>query len=76
MIGALVAVIGIATGLAHAASLGRGRGAPRPWSWPLRFVGVAAVLLAAALAGHVVAAASGWAGGFLAGGILAWRRLP
>lgn len=71
----LFALTGLAAGLAHAAWLGHPGRRPRAWSWPARFLGVGAVLLLGAWAGHILPTAAGWAVGFAAGGVRAWRRL-
>jgi hypothetical protein len=70
---------GITTGIAHATWLWR---AARQWrtaphAGPARLLLVVALLVAAALAGHVLAAASGWLSGFaVTGAGLARRRTP
>ncbi|HET9127548.1 MAG TPA: hypothetical protein VFN73_05660 [Propionibacteriaceae bacterium] len=71
----LFALVGLATGLAHAVWLGRQGRRPRAWTWPARFLGVGAVFLVAALAGWLLATAAGWAVGFLAAAVVTWRRL-
>ena len=73
--GWLFAIVGLAAGLTHATWLGQQGRRRRAWSWPVRFLGVGAVLLAGALAGQILPTAAGWAVGFLAAGLRTWRRL-
>ncbi len=76
MIGWLFAVAGVLAGLAHAAALGYQGRRVHAYAWPLRFLGVGAVLLVAAMAGQLLPAVAGWVVGFAAAGALAWRRMP
>ena len=71
----LFVTIGGLTGVVHALALARAAaGRARPLSAPLRLLAVAGVLLAAALTGHLLAAASGWAAAFATAAIVLSRR--
>ncbi|MDA8439971.1 MAG: hypothetical protein M0Z51_14075 [Propionibacterium sp.] len=76
MTGWLFALAGVLTGFVHATALAYPGRRVSAGTWPLRVLGVGAVLLVAALAGQLLAAVAGWVVGFLAAGVLAWRRMP
>ncbi len=70
---ALWFLLGAGAGGLQAFSLGHA--ARAVWSFPLRYAGVALVLVSGALLGHVLAAALGWALGFFGGAALVAGKL-
>jgi hypothetical protein len=76
MTAVLFGLSGIAAGVTEAWFLARrARRGPHPLSFLLRLSIVAAVLVLAAHAGHLLSGALGWIGGFLVTAIVAYRRL-
>jgi len=68
--------VGVAAGVFQALLLGRAaRAGVHPLEVLLRLLLVGAVLFASAVFGHLLAGASGWAGGFAITGSLLMRRL-
>ncbi|MCA9134797.1 MAG: hypothetical protein KDA45_16630 [Planctomycetales bacterium] len=68
---------GVGAGVLHASLLWRAAQQLTAWApllGPLRLALVATVLLLAALEGSLLAAAGGWAGGFVAAGLWALER--
>jgi hypothetical protein len=76
MTGVVFVLCGTAAGVAEAILLARAtRGRPHPLSFLGRLLLVAGVFVLAAKAGHLVLAAAGWALGFAAAAVVAYRRL-
>ncbi len=75
MIDVLYFALGAVAGVAQSMLLSRSaRRGPNPLSVLVRLVAVAAVLVFAAVAGHLLVAAAGWLGAFLVtGAMLLWR---
>ncbi len=75
MITVLFGLSGVAAGAAEAWLLAqRARKGPNPLSFLLRLLVVAAVLVLATHAGHLLPGALGWVVGFLVAAVVAYRR--
>lgn len=76
MIALLFGVLGFVAGVVQAQLLSRAaRRGPNPLSMMLRLLAVGAVLVGAAVAGHIFAAAAGWLIGYVASTAVAYQRL-